>query len=261
MQITNADLSNDVNQYLILQRSIVKDFLGGVIKLGEYLSNMKDKYGLTDNFDKFLSEIKYSKSTAFQYIKLYSYAKTNLQELLNANFSGWSKLQDFLYLPDALKKEFLQSIEGQELSNKEFKDKTEELKNKHKKQDINEEIEIPEMESSSQVEIQHKELEEFEKMHNSTILDFEDIVEDASLVDTKFMAKQLLKELSKSGNATFSDSCLVLAETVLSMEKLQREINKKDLKKALSTEELEYWSIQLKAQLLKLELALNNITN
>ncbi len=256
VMVDETEFEKDVLEYKDAELESAKLFINNLIKLGSILEAKKQKYIKDDEWYKYLKHIGKAPSAAGQLVRLFDYSKKNLKALLDSNITNWAKLNYFLTLPDDAKVELSEELQGADLDSKNFIDKAKNIKKKHTEVETEtldeSDVDNEDMEIGNQTEVENTEL-------TAANLNLEEIINNSKFVDTHFMAKHVLRECNESGEIEFSDHCMPFVETVLEMEKLIQEGSKTTLLKKLSQAEKEYWKVQLKSQIAKLNTMLDTI--
>lgn len=228
-----SEFESDVKEYKQMEERVSKDFLQGVIKLGEILLRQRDKWKPKKQYIEYLDAVGRTVQAANQFIRIFEYSVTHMKSLVDVNLTNWAKLNTFLALPEPLREKLAEDVKGEDLSSDDFREKVAEIK---KEEIITEEVvsDIPLTEERLLPEVSVP--EEMSKA-----------LEDASLVDTGFMAKKLIDELRTAGHKV-SDKSESVAEAFLSFEKGLKLLEEFELKKLPKTE-YEFWYGVLQGQL------------
>lgn len=135
MEIT--DFSNDLTEYRETEKMIAEDFITGILRLGKILKEKRDKWKPKNRWTEYLENINKSMAGANQFIRLYEYSEKHLQELVSVNLTKWERINYFLALPEPLRLQLAQEINGQSITDPEFKANLENIKNELPKEVIN----------------------------------------------------------------------------------------------------------------------------
>lgn len=222
--LEEQEMEKDVAEYTGMESTITKDFVQGLIKLGEILKRHKDKWKPKKQYTRYLSSINRSLSGANELIRIYDYSLNHMNELLQINLTSWRKLQMFLSLPDPLKTKLANKIDGEEISTEDFREAV---------------VEVKEDEGYAVTEDDSFPIEDDS---------VENLVSSSALVDVEFMAKQVVKELNNNGVGNFTDNSVPIAAGFLYVEKAIRQLDSKNFK-ALTNEEKKFWNKIVKGQL------------
>lgn len=223
---TEKDFKAAVAEYKEAEKDAARSFLQSCIKLGSILERERDRWKKIDRWYEFLEEIGKSSSSANQFIRLFECSRNNMKELIQAGVDNWAKANMFLALPSEIKEQVANIIDEEKTTTKQFSEKVHELR------DAN----LPEIEKDEDV--------------GTNVLDFEQLLEEASLADTKTMAKEVLKELKKQGRE-FTSACLPFAQAILEIQKVIQLISQENYKQ-MSVGEKRYWGRALETQIAKL---------
>jgi hypothetical protein len=218
------DMKKDTSEYVDMEGEIAKDFVQGLIKLGEILKRHKDKWKPRKQYTQYLSSINRSLSGANELIRIYEYSLLHMAELLQVNLTNWNKLHMFLGLPDPLKDKLAGKIDGEDVSTSEFREVVSDIKGEDG-EIVVEEHEFP--------------------IENEGV---EELISSSALVDVEYMAKQVVKELINNGVGSFTDNSVPIASGFLYVEKAMRKLENKNFK-ALTNEEKKFWNKIVRGQL------------
>lgn len=216
-------IQNDIEEYLQAEEHVAKNFVNGLVKLGEILDRHRSYWKPRRRWEDYTIELGRSMGYVNQIIRLYDYSKKNYKELIDANITNWDKLKAFLPLPNEEKKQLAERISGSDLSTKEFKAILDEDK-----------IEVS----------------------NFSIADIKDDYRDVApaIVDSHFSAKEVVKELKDRGYK-LSNYCVPIVEAFVNVEQAIQMINEKRIAK-LSSGEKTYLQNMLMIQKKRLEEAI-----
>jgi len=220
------DMDKDTSEYTNMEGEIAKDFVQGLIKLGEILKRHKDKWKPKKQYTKYLTSINRSLEGANKLIRIYEYSLEHMTKLLQVNLTNWNKIHMFLSLPDPLRDRLAEKIDGEDVTTSEFREVVTDIKGDDKI--VIEDHDFP-IESEG----------------------VEDLVASSALVDIEFMAKQVVKELVSNGVGAFTDKSVPIASGFLYVEKAMRQLANKNFK-ALSNEEKKFWNKIVRGQVERL---------
>ena len=217
--LMSSDFDEDVAEFNDAEKNVIVTFTESNIKLGEVLKRQRDKWKPLQRWTEYLNTINRTLPYVNQRIRLYEYSLNNMETVLKLNLTNWHKTNVALALSDDLKDKLAESIDGKEVSNEEFRETINEVKDPE-----DELVETPEDNSQ-----------------------WQELVSSASFSDIPFMAKEILKQLTSAGY-NFSVKCLPIIEGFLGLGKANKELKKENFK-LLSTEEKKFWKKKIAEQL------------
>jgi len=225
-----TEFDNDVTEYKLMEKEVANDFLMGVIKLGEILLRQRDKWKIQGKWLDYLEVIGKHVSGANQFIRLYEYSRDNMKQLTDVNLSNWNKVNMFLALPDEVKSSLGKEIKGEDLPTDKFREKISKVDDLPKTPMVDE-CSLPASTDS---------------------LDFKELTISASMVDSFFMAKELLKAFKKEGK-TFSNNCAPIAAAYIDLVKINNTFSKDGSLEKLDALEKKFWKKLVRTQIDLLE--------
>jgi hypothetical protein len=225
-ELQTSEFDKDVEEFRLAEKEIIINFTKDNIKLGEVLKRQRDKWKPLQKWTEYLNSIDRTLPYVNQRIRLYEYSINNMETVLKLNLTNWHKTNVALALSDDLKDKLAETINGKEVSNKEFIETIGEVK-----------------------ETESEDIEVLEEVNSS----WHDAISSASFSDLPFMAKEILKQLNKTGY-NFSNKCLPIIEGFLGLGKANKELKKENFK-LLNKEEKKFWKEKILEQLK----AINNL--
>ena len=220
-----SKIDDHVSEYKLMEDEVTKNFLQGVIKLGEILNRHKKEWFPKGQWLDYLGRIGKHVSGANQFIRIYKYSKKNMAQLLEANVTNWAKLNAFLALPEEIKEAISEEVKGKEVSTDEF---TELAKEKVETGGFSEEV-------STEVLGKDEIMEE---------VDMESLLKGASLIDINFAAGEMITMLNEKMDFHFSAKSKPIAEAYLHLVKA-KELLTADTVNKVSDEEKQYWEYSI----------------
>lgn len=120
-----------VQEYRSKKQDTINQFLNNVIELGDILLRHREKLKPAGQWVKFLEDIGIHLSTANQQIAMSEFVKTSGQKkLLEKVINNWTKMQEFLRLPEDKKQRVLEtSKNNKEETTAEFRERVGEVEN------------------------------------------------------------------------------------------------------------------------------------
>ena len=227
---TTKEFKQDVLEYKQMEQKIAENFLNGVIQLGEVLYRAREKWKAERKWLEYLEAIGRNQGGVNQMIRLYEYSQDNMKKLLKAGVDNWAKANMLLALPEELKDKLAEQVDGESISSKEYKEKV----------DLVKEEDMPEVEIVNDIDLMG--IEVTPKMIN--------MLENASMADLNFAAREIRKEMNKQGY-NFSVQCVPVMEAYLSLNKALETISG-EARGQLSHSEKRYWNKMLRNAVAKL---------
>jgi len=214
---TETEMKKDVDEYVALEKKVTKDFIQGLIKLGEVCKRHRDKWKPKYKYLEYLAETERSATTTNKMIRIYEYSLKHMAQLLDANITGWRKVHMFLSLPDDLKDKIADKVGGEDVSTAEFQEAVTDIK----------EEEVDDLVIGSPIQATEQELEE--------------LVQGSMMDDVDYMAQQMVKELDANTQLDpFGKESITMATALLYVEKAMKDITKENFK-LLSNSEKKFW--------------------
>lgn len=124
-----SELDEDVTSYKQREKEVTKEFLLGVIELGNILRMQRDKWKSKGKWIEYLEKIGKHVSGANQMIRLYEYSLEHKKEILKSNLTNWNKVNLFLALEDEEKLKLADAIDGKDVSSDAFREEVKTIKN------------------------------------------------------------------------------------------------------------------------------------
>ena len=232
---STKEFKQDVLEYKQIEQKIAENFLNGVIQLGEVLYRAREKYKPERRWLEYIEQIGRNQGGVNQMIRLYEYSQSNMNKLIKAGVDNWAKANMLLALPEELKDKLADHVDGESISSKEYKEKV----------DLVKEEDLPEVEIVNDIDLMG--IEVTPKMVN--------MLENASMADLNFAAREIRKEMNKQGY-NFSVQCVPVMEAYLSLNKALETISG-EARGQLSQSEKRYWNKMLRNAVAKLNKELN----
>ncbi len=220
-----SDFEQDVTEYKMMNKTVLENFIHGVIKLGEILARQRDKWKPQKKWREYMEALKISPSIASFQIRTYEYSLGDMATLLKANAQNFQQLIAFLQLDDEAKEALGEVVGGEALTTTEFMDKVDQV--------IMDPTESP-----------------IPELIVGDDFDFSEMLEASAMADIPFMAKQILNGINKTGKLPMNKHCLPVIEAFLhsqqSVTLIQKGMDK------LDEAEREFWTQQMVIQIEKL---------
>lgn len=231
----NTDFDKDVLSYKQKEAEVGQTLILGIRDLGLILEEKRDKWKEKGRWGEYLEKIGRSQAWANQCIRIAEYSQTNMKALLNADLTKWRRVNDFIALPDAMKKEVSKRIDGESVSDSDFKEVVEGVKD-----DLSDEV-PEEITRTPKAEA---------KILDAIILPKS--VQKTISSDVEESAKEILKEMQE-GNEVFTKASEDFVSALLHVNMGIKELQKLAEKNKLSDDEKSYWkrTISLAAKTLK----------
>lgn len=244
LTINNADVSakafeNDIQEYLSLEHELKRDFIKKALKVGEFLSQQRDKWKPERKWTTYVDKIGKTLTEVNQLIRVYEYSIENMQVLLDAGVNSWNKLNIFLTLPDSIKNKLAESFQGQEVTTSEMTQEVKKLKQEEGPDiaDLTEYIDDDKLELELSTEPDE--------------LSSEEVIEDTKNYNIGFLADKMVASLKTKGldvtpkSKPFAEVFLHLHTSIKKIEEIST--------KNLTADEKDLWTQNLKQQLAHLK--------
>ena len=99
-----SEFDRDITEYKMMKKTVLENFLHGVIKLGEILHRQRDKWKEQQKWHEYLEGIGVSQSQARFQIRTYEYSLKDMATLLKTNAQNFQQLIAVLQAEDIVGK-------------------------------------------------------------------------------------------------------------------------------------------------------------